>query len=595
MKRVWGSVSAVVVIVASFLGAGLIGVSPVAAAPNHFSISSFDIKYELSRDTDQHSQLRTTQTIVANFSDRDYNHGLEVALRKNVHDHTSNLKIVEVTDENGLGLQYSTRTDNKGIMVLRIGDPDKYVHGENTYRIVYTQQDVTSYYTNTDSDEWYWDTNGPDWKVPIHHLSVSVALGDGLDSALKQEPACYHGPRGSTDRCAFTKDETGTYHAELRNLKSGDNMTIGFGFTPGTFVNYQPTFFEQLFKIWQLGVFFGMIAGIAILIGLGIAYARKRNRQSELHTIPAEYIPPKNASVSIASQVITPIGNISSAQLIDLAVRHSIAIIETKPKAGLSPAEYDIRVLTAIDTLSEEEREIITDMFGRTPAVGEQLSLKSLQTDRLYRVRLLNNARMLKDLADGKYALREKSQTTSKFFYNWALALGIAGVVTVSPPLIILTVIVAIMGSQIRPLTDKGLELRRYLLGLKKYIGAAEAERLKLLQGPDTAEKVGEVVDVNNKAQIVKLYERVLPYAILFGQEKEWSKRLGEFYQTTQTAPDWYVGTSAFNAAIFATTLSNFSSATSIYSGGSGSSYGGSSGGGFSGGGAGGGAGGGGW
>jgi uncharacterized membrane protein len=92
---------------------------------------------------------------------------------------------------------------------------------------------------------------------------------------------------------------------------------------------------------------------------------------------------------------------------------------------------------------------------------------------------------------------------------------------------------------------------------------------------------------------MVKLYERVLPYAILLGAEKEWSKRLGDYYQQTQASPDWYTGTTAFNAAVFTSTLHNFSQASS-YSAGSSSSSGGSSGGGFSGGGGGGG-GGGGW
>ena len=170
----------------------------------------------------------------------------------------------------------------------------------------------------------------------------------------------------------------------------------------------------------------------------------------------------------------------------------------------------------------------------------------------------------------------------------------IIGLLTLSPALLLVAAIVAGFGFFIRPLTDKGFELRRYVLGLDKYIKAAEVERLKFLQGPDTAKKIGESVDVNNTGQLVKLYERVLPYAILFGREKEWAKRLGDFYATTQTSPSWYSGTTAFNAAVFSSTLGSFSSAASYSGGSSSSSSGGSSGGGSSGGGGGGG-GGGGW
>jgi len=118
------------------------------------------------------------------------------------------------------------------------------------------------------------------------------------------------------------------------------------------------------------------------------------------------------------------------------------------------------------------------------------------------------------------------------------------------------------------------------------YIGAAETERLKMLQSPEGAEKVGEIG--SDKGQLVKLYERVLPYAVLFGQEDQWNKQLGQYYETTNTTPTWYVGNNAvFSAVAFNSIVTSFSSSAS-------SSAGGSSGGGSSGGGGGGG-GGGGW
>ena len=140
-------------------------------------------------------------------------------------------------------------------------------------------------------------------------------------------------------------------------------------------------------------------------------------------------------------------------------------------------------------------------------------------------------------------------------------------------------------------LTDKGLALRRHLAGLKRYIGVAEVERLQMLQSPEGAEKVK--VDAADEKQLVKLYERVLPYAVLFGQEKEWSAQLGKYYEQVGEQPDWYSGQGVFNAAVFSAGMSNLSStAVSISS--FESSTGGSTGGGFAGGGGGGG-GGGGW
>ncbi|RYF29034.1 MAG: hypothetical protein EOO17_03070 [Chloroflexi bacterium] len=94
----------------------------------------------------------------------------------------------------------------------------------------------------------------------------------------------------------------------------------------------------------------------------------------------------------------------------------------------------------------------------------------------------------------------------------------------------------------------------------------------------------------------MKLYERVLPYAILFGQEKEWGDQMGRYYESIGSQPEWYSGannSSLFNAAVLSSAISNFNTAAS-YTSASSSSTGGSAGGGSSGGGGGGG-GGGGW
>ena len=110
-----------------------------------------------------------------------------------------------------------------------------------------------------------------------------------------------------------------------------------------------------------------------------------------------------------------------------------------------------------------------------------------------------------------------------------------------------------------------------------------------MLQSPEGAAKVKEVADGNDERQRVVLYERVLPYAVMFGREKEWSKRLGEYYEKTNTQPDWYSGSyGAFSAAAFASSIGNMNTVSSYSSSSGGSSGSGSVGGGGGGGGGGG-------
>ena len=149
-------------------------------------------------------------------------------------------------------------------------------------------------------------------------------------------------------------------------------------------------------------------------------------------------------------------------------------------------------------------------------------------------------------------------------------------------------------------MTAEGAGVRDYLYGIRDYLQLAEADRIRMLQAPGTAERI----DVTDESAIVKLYEKLLPYAMIFGIEEGWIAELGRHYAKTGT-PDWYSGTddlvrlSTFSntvgATYFATTPPPPSSSSSWGSSGGSSSFsGGSSGGGSSGGGGGGG-GGGGW
>ena len=588
MKHLLRLLAAVIVVAAAFPFA-----TASAQNTNNFVISSFDIAYDLSRDSEQRSILKTTEKIVAEFPQSNQNHGLERAIPKQYDGHSTSLHIDSITDGAGNTLEYSTSESTNAVLVLRIGDPDTYVHGTQTYEITYTQRDVTKFYADNQRDEWYWDTNGTEWKVPINRQTVQVTFDESLRSILQADPACYSGLYKSQNRCDLQQQADGSYTVEAANLVAGENITVAFGFPKDTFGLYQESQGEVLFRWWMIvSVSSGVIAFI-VFISLMVAYTRRRNRVSELGPIPAEYIPPRDASVSTAALVITPTGSVFAAQLIDLAVRHYITIVETKPKSTWKTAEYDLRIERDVRTLLAEELELLTDMFGKEPKVGDSIALSSLRMNMAYITRTSDNAKKLTALVEEVYKLREKNAAASTFFYRWSIALLILGLVTLSPFTLILAGILALFANALRPLTDKGLKLRRYILGLDKYIKAAEAERLKMFQAPDTAEKVGEAVDPNNSGQILKLYERVLPYAILFNREKQWSKQLGELYIANNTTPDWYSGQAAFNAFYFSSALSSFSQ-TAAYSGGANSGSSGSGGGGSSGGGGGGG-GGGGW
>ena len=114
----------------------------------------------------------------------------------------------------------------------------------------------------------------------------------------------------------------------------------------------------------------------------------------------------------------------------------------------------------------------------------------------------------------------------------------------------------------------------------------AEADRIKMLQSV-------EGVDTSAEG-IVKLYEKLLPYAAVFGLEESWMKEMKEYCELEEIeTPDYFMAGIAASelshsirsAASYATTSSRMSSS----GGGSSSGFSGGGGGGFSGGGGGGG------
>lgn len=568
----------------------LLSGASTSAAVNDFTITNYEIDYTLGRDADKRSTLTTVETITAEFPDTDQNHGIERYIPREYNGHPTNLQVRLVTDQVGNDWDYTTYRSGE-YEVVRIGNADQYVHGTQTFTLTYTQRDITRYFKDTGKDEFYWDTNGTEWRVPIKQLGVTLTIDESLRQNQTEDIACYQGSFGEQKSCDVF-EAAGITKASASNLKPGENLTLALGFTPGTFAAYDMPLSEKIWYGWLI------LQGVCLIVMFGLIffaayrYEKWVHRKNELGTIVPEYLPPKDSSIQVASSIVGSHASFS-AQLIDFAVRHYVKIYETKPKKLMSNAEYEIEIIKDTSDLRDEEKEFLNDVFNSQLGVGTKVTTKELSKDTGLSRRLSDNPKKLKDLMRQSYDLQQHDETKSQWFKDFSLVTLVVGLLLLSPPLLIAALVAFVMSYALWPLTDKGLALYRYLEGLKMYIGVAEAERLKMLQSPEGAAKTQ--TNSADPKQLVRLYEKTLPYAILFGQEKEWTKRLGEYYEATQTQPDWYGGAAlaSFSAVNFSSAMNNLTSAISS-TGASSSSTGGSSGGGSSGGGGGGG-GGGGW
>ncbi len=135
-----------------------------------------------------------------------------------------------------------------------------------------------------------------------------------------------------------------------------------------------------------------------------------------------------------------------------------------------------------------------------------------------------------------------------------------------------------------RNYTKEGRRVADQVAGFRMYLRTAERDRIRILAKLDPPEDTPE------------RFERMLPYALALGVEREWAARFADVLEQASYAPEWYTGSTFAYGSAFADHLSSFGTsfgstlteATSPPGSSSGSDGGGSSGGGGGGGGGGG-------
>jgi uncharacterized membrane protein YgcG len=239
-----------------------------------------------------------------------------------------------------------------------------------------------------------------------------------------------------------------------------------------------------------------------------------------------------------------------------------------------------------------EQTKIIKAIFGSSPS-GSKVDL-SKQANKLYTTMTSLGEKIPERLAKAGYFTRQPSKVRTQYILI-AAGFGSLGFLLVffgltlylAIGLMISALIIGGFANAMPARTKTGVTMRDYLLGMKDYMKLAEAERIKYLQSPEGVKQYGEPGASSTK---IHLFEALLPYAMLFGIEKDWSKQFEHLYEQP---PQWFSSnTGHFSTIHLANSLGSFNSTTaSAFTPPSSS---GSSGGSFSGGGGGGG-GGGGW
>lgn len=581
---------AVVAAAGSSSGVSRVSRSSAPSSPNveNFTFQSMDVVYTLGRADDGTSTLRVEETFVALFPDVDQNRGMRRSVPDEYRfdDRTSwplFPEFVSITD--GTGAPRPSEVDSDDGYFTMTSRADDFVHGEQTYVFTYTLRNVTRFFEDTNADEFYWNVNGIDWRQPFGEVSARIVVDDELAAAFTGAQACYVGYEGSTQTCEIETDAAAgddtVVAASATDVLPFQTMTVAIAFEPGTFAGFDASPLASPWG-WLQGV-----AGVGVagsLVYAGVTRRRKLRDEPGRPTIIAEYTPPPGIDALESAVLRGQTSKAIPAEVLEQAVVGSIRIIEgdrkmfggVKLRAQLvDPSRADRDGIMLLDGLFPGRIIGSEYEFGRTDtrfSKAAQQILKRANSElnrRGLRRKVPGSARV------GPVVVAIVAAGLSFLFGVLAMESGVAPAV----PIVLLlfgalgVVIVGIMVSR-KPLTAKGAEVRDHLEGLKVFIEWAEADRIRMLQSPQGAERTP--VDTNDPRQMLKIYEALLPYAVVFGQEKEWAKQLAVLYETTGT-PGWYYGTTGFNASAFSSGISNLSASTASSSSTSGGSGGGGS------------------
>jgi uncharacterized membrane protein YgcG len=577
-------------LVATLLVLALTLPGTAAADVNNFTITSFDSKQTLST-ADPQGELRIIEDIKVRFTDN--NHGILRAIPKTYKQHSLQIKVNSVRSSSGAPAQYTTYKSN-GNEVLKIGDPNRTVTGDQQYTIDYTLRNVIGFYE--DHDEMYWDVNGDQWQQQFEKVTLSLELPAELK--LRGQPACFTGAFNSREHaCTIRSSENVVTASTTAPLQAAQTLTYAAGFEKGVF---KPASALEHAAEYLL-IIASTLIPFLVLSGLGFYRWLRHGRDAKgAGTIVPHYdSPPGLSPLDVGALIDFKVDNRDlTATIIDLAVRKYIRIIESKKdKLFGSKMEYTLELRNAdLSQLRPAESLLLTKLFPTLQA-GALVDLSS-SSNQLYEVANSLRGSVRTRLADEGYfkssslsagkVLRVIGFVTVLFFFTVAMAvfagpLAFAGTIA---GVIVFAVFATLMDAR----TAKGVAAKEHIEGLKLYIDTAEKDRINKLQAPNAANAAPSA----EPAKTVELFEKLLPYAMILGIEKQWAKQFESLYTSP---PDWYAGNwTAFNASYLAASLNDGvgSAVNTAFTPPSSSGSSGMGGGGFSGGGGGGG-GGGGW
>jgi len=501
-----------------------------AAAQRSYTIERFDAAIRVNKD----ASIDVTETITARFVGS-YNglyRKVPVIYRMPQGlNWTIGMSLQSVTDSSGRRLKVETSREQHYIK-FKIWVPGA-ANATRTIVLHYRATNGLRFFE--DHDELYWNITGNEWDVPIRAASAHVELPAGAEGV---RAIAFNGAYGSVAQDATIDTSGTTVRITMpHSLAFHEGLTAVVGWNPGAV--RRPTLFDRIARIigdnWPLAL---------PLVAFAVAFTtwRRRGRDPKQRPIAVQYEPPAGITPAEAGTLIDNSADLRdiTATLVDLAVRGYLKIVEhEEPKLlGLigGGRTYEFHLLNppaggGAQPLAPHETKVYKGVFD-----GRGTSVKLDQLDAEFYAELpgIRNAIFDRLLGQGFYHARPDhvqrrwmigAVVTGMFVAIGGAIISSAFLLTPVPFIVagILVGAILLVFALIMPArTEAGMRALEQVLGLEEFLRRVESETYK-----------------NVIAGRPELFDKCLPFAMVFGLEKKLARAFEGIYTTP---PTWYVG-----------------------------------------------------
>ena len=542
------------------------------AADGGWTIARNDVVLTIASD----GGVLVDETIVADFvaDKRGIIRTIPVRYEVGLHQYELGFDLLEVVDNNGAPYTKRVRTAGNSVSI-RIGDPDFYLQGRHVYHLRYRVTRALLW--EDDRVVLRWNAIGHQWDVPIAAGSVRIVVPAGTTAADIGHDA-WTGTWGARGRDFTAQGATeGGITYDIGPLRPHEGVTISVSL-PGTAV-VRPGLAVRLGEWLADNLVYALWP--AVVVFCVVVWRRRGRDLGAPGSIAVQYDAPDGLSpAEVGTLADDKVDDRDiTATIIDLAVRGFLSIEMKKGSFLHEGDQHTFHRLANGAPLRPHEKLIIDELF----ATGDTTKMEDLKD---FHAQV---PRVRKSLYDGLgragYFDGSPDQVRGRFagLAVTGVLLLFAGAALVQSsvlgrvfplPLVIagiLSLVTVIVFSSVMPRkTAKGRRAWERIAGLEEYLRRAEAASLA------AAEKRG-------------VFERLLPYAMVFGVADRWAKAFEGIYDAP---PNWYQGEGSHPASTVWLVSALNSSATRMQAGmfvpprsSGGGSSGGWSSGGFSGGG----------